>query len=385
MFQTLQHKWWRTFLVLLVIGIGTITTFAAHHRLTTKAASNTGFKMTMGADVYTLTVQAPPTYDSSTNTVHLGTMSVSDNGIDQGTFGGDLSWITDGGTLGGRSIQNETATTSLTGTGSFSTLAPQLSGTASTNFSGPPLSNDPLYNSLIQSGAATVTSEIRDELGDVEAQLTCPENPRNPRRDCGAFSSTQGGVASLGPSDGERAKAMTSGINHVQAGFGHIQTAVDLLSQTAHANAGSSIASLPTHTGGGPRLATQPHVAPFVVALALALIGIVIAESGAALVYYCGVKDHVAKDGSKKGCLGLPKTFWVVLGSLTILAGAAMSAGFATAAIASILNAAAEVGIGMELTAISETFVAMTDTSVPLETILEESLEEGLAATVAPI
>jgi hypothetical protein len=323
MFQTLQRNWWRTLLALLVISIGTIAALATHHRLTTKAASSAGFTMTMGADVYTLIEQAPPSYDSSTNTMHFGSMSVSNNGIDQGTFGGDLSWITDGQsvtTLGGRNVLNETATTSLTGTGSFSTLATQLSGTAATNLSVPPLSSNTSYNSLTEA-KATVTSEIRDGLGHVETILTCPENPRNPQRECGAFGSTPAGVAYFGFPDSGPAIAMAHGIKSVQAGFDHIQTAMDALSKAANVNAGSSIASLATHTGGGPRLATQPQIAPLLAFLLPLVTGFVISTVGATLFYYCGIKDHVAQDGSKKGCLGVPKVLWLIIGGLTAILG----------------------------------------------------------------
>jgi hypothetical protein len=364
MFQTLQRNWWRTLLALLVISIGTIAALATHHRLTTKAASSAGFTMTMGADVYTLIEQAPPSYDSSTNTMHFGSMSVSNNGIDQGTFGGDLSWITDGQsvtTLGGRNVLNETATTSLTGTGSFSTLATQLSGTAATNLSVPPLSSNTSYNSLIDANA-TVTSEIRDGLGHVETILTCPENPRNPQRECGAFGSTPAGVAHFGFPDSGPAIAMAHGIKRVQEGFDHIQTAVDTLSSAANVNEGSSIASLATHTGGGPRLATQPQIAPFLAALIPIVTGLVLAVGGTTLSYYCGIKDHVAQDGSKKGCLGLPKMFWLVVGGLMMLLS-----GFVYAAIGKALasvplistqtySAAETVIGGSEMAEMAETF-----------------------------
>jgi hypothetical protein len=355
MFQTLQRNWWRTLLALLVISIGTIAALATHHRLTTKAASSAGFTMTMGADVYTLIEQAPPSYDSSTNTMHFGSMSVSNNGIDQGTFGGDLSWITDGQsvtTLGGRNVLNETATTSLTGTGSFSTLATQLSGTAATNLAVPPLSSNTLYNSLTNEYGAQITSQIVDGLGNVETQLGCKGDLT---KDCGAFGSTPAGVAHLGYSDGAPAKAMVDGMKYVQTSFDHAQSVVETLSNPP----GSATASLATHTGGGPRLATRPHIVPFVV---MGVVGLVAAITGGALLYYCGVKDHVAQDGSKKGCLGMPKMLWVVLGGIIMALGIAASAA-AAVGIAAMMTAAGVEALPAVVTAVEGTeLVDMAET-----------------------
>jgi hypothetical protein len=404
MFQTLQRNWWRTLLALLVISIGTITAFATHHRLTTKAASSIGFKMTMGADIYTVIEQTPPSYDSSTNTMHFGSLSVSDNGIDQGTLGGDLSWSTDGQsvtTLGGRDVLDETATTALTGTGSFSTLASQLSGTASTNLSVPPLSSNTLYNSLINDYGAQITSQIVDGLGNVETQLGCKADLT---KDCGAFGSTPAGVAYLGPSDGGPAIAMVHGIKDVQASFDHTQNVVDALSKAAGSTP-TPVASLPTHTGGGPRLATQSHILP-IIAIAVGAIGLMMAVGGAALLYFCGIKDHVAQDGSKKGCLGLPKMFWVVVGGLMFLFGGAIgiallgSGGGAAAAtgVASLVTvetesvAAVETVVeGSELVDMAESVgsnsTIFTDAASEFseETILEMQLHDGFDAVYADI
>jgi hypothetical protein len=175
----------------------------------------------------------------------------------------------------------------------------------------------------------------------------------------------------------------------VQDGFDGMDNAASTINAIGAGSTPTPVASLPTHMGGGPRLATQPHVLP-AIAIAMALIGLAMLGGGAALLHYCGIKDHVAQDGSKKGCLGVPKLFWIVLAVLMMAAGTVMffnffpgalsglfgdaSANFVRAGVAHTMMTAVTSEIeGVELASISETLgsTAFADTASVIE---EESI-----------